>query len=48
MGTGPTSAPKCSTSGTVLLTSATHMDLYDGKGVDIAMSKLAPFFARTV
>jgi uncharacterized protein len=27
---------------------ATHMDLYDGKGVDIAMSKLAPFFVRTL
>ena len=25
---------------------ATHMDLYDGPGVAIAMNKLAPFFQR--
>ena len=25
---------------------ATHMDLYDGPGVDIAMTKLSPFFRR--
>lgn len=27
---------------------ATHMDLYDGDGVNIAMNKLAPFFNRTL
>jgi len=27
---------------------ATHMDLYDGKGVDTAMSKLSPFFSRAL
>lgn len=27
---------------------ATHMDLYDGKGVDTAMTKLSPFFTRTL
>gem|GEM_PF-43823 len=27
---------------------ATHMDLYDGAGVDTAMKKLAPFFNRTL
>lgn len=27
---------------------ATHMDLYDGKGVDTAMSKLSPFFNRAL
>lgn len=27
---------------------ATHMDLYDGEGVGIAMSKLAPFFKQTL
>jgi len=27
---------------------ATHMDLYDGEGVSIAMSQLSPFFTRTL
>lgn len=27
---------------------ATHMDLYDGPGADTAMTKLAPFFKRTL
>jgi hypothetical protein len=27
---------------------ATHMDLFDGKGVDLAMNKLAPFFNRSL
>lgn len=27
---------------------ATHMDLYDGKGVDTAMTKLTPFFMQTL
>jgi fermentation-respiration switch protein FrsA (DUF1100 family) len=27
---------------------ATHMDLYDGPGADTAMTKLAPFFRRTL
>jgi fermentation-respiration switch protein FrsA (DUF1100 family) len=27
---------------------ATHMDLYDGEGANIAMNKLAPFFTRTL
>lgn len=27
---------------------ATHMDLYDGKGVDLAMNKLSPFFKRNL
>lgn len=31
-----------------LVNGATHMDLYDGEGVGIAMAKLAPFFARSL
>ncbi len=27
-----------------IIDGATHMDLYDGKGVDLAMTKLSPFF----
>ena len=27
---------------------ATHMDLYDGEGVGVAMNKLSPFFRRTL
>ena len=27
-----------------LIDGATHMDLYDGKGADLAMAKLTPFF----
>ncbi len=27
---------------------ATHMDLYDGNGVNLAMNQLAPFFTRTL
>jgi len=27
---------------------ATHMDLYDGEGANVAINKLAPFFARTL
>ena len=27
---------------------ATHMDLYDGDGVGLAMNKLAPFFKNTL
>jgi fermentation-respiration switch protein FrsA (DUF1100 family) len=27
---------------------ATHMDLYDGKGVDVAMTQLSPFFTRSL
>jgi hypothetical protein len=27
---------------------ATHMDLYDGAGVSVAMKKLAPFFKRNL
>ena len=27
---------------------ATHMDLYDGKGVETAMTKLSPFFTRSL
>jgi uncharacterized protein len=27
---------------------ATHMELYDGKGSDIAMTKLSPFFTRSL
>jgi fermentation-respiration switch protein FrsA (DUF1100 family) len=27
---------------------ATHMDLYDGAGVTLAVEKLAPFFKRTL
>jgi hypothetical protein len=25
---------------------ATHLDLYDGEGVDLAMNKLSPFFKK--
>jgi uncharacterized protein len=31
-----------------LVEGATHMDLYDGQGVSVAMNKLAPFFERAV
>ena len=31
-----------------LIDGATHMDLYDGKGADLAMNQLAPFFKRTL
>lgn len=31
-----------------LIPGATHMDLYDGPGVGLAMAKLAPFFTRTL
>lgn len=31
-----------------IIKGATHMDLYDGKGVDTAMSKLSPFFSRAL
>jgi fermentation-respiration switch protein FrsA (DUF1100 family) len=31
-----------------LIKGATHMDLYDGNGVDQAMKKLAPFFTNTL
>jgi fermentation-respiration switch protein FrsA (DUF1100 family) len=27
---------------------ATHMDLYDGEGVNVAMTKLSPFFTRSL
>ena len=27
---------------------ATHMDLYDGKGVETAMDQLSPFFTRNL
>jgi fermentation-respiration switch protein FrsA (DUF1100 family) len=27
---------------------ATHMDLYDGDGVDLAMNKLSPFFKKNL
>ena len=27
---------------------ATHMDLYDGDGVNVAMTKLSPFFQRSL
>ncbi|MBF9239750.1 alpha/beta hydrolase [Hymenobacter sp. BT683] len=32
----------------VLISGATHMDLYDGKGAGLALDKLAPFFKRTL
>ena len=32
----------------VIIDGATHMDLYDGKGAELAASKLAPFFTRTL
>jgi fermentation-respiration switch protein FrsA (DUF1100 family) len=31
-----------------IIDGATHMDLYDGKGVGLAMDKLSPFFKRTL
>lgn len=31
-----------------LIPGATHMDLYDGPGVGLAMAKLTPFFTRTL
>ena len=31
-----------------LVKGATHMDLYDGPGVGLAMAKLAPFFKSTI
>jgi len=31
-----------------IISGATHMDLYDGKGAGQAMAKLAPFFKRTL
>lgn len=31
-----------------LIPGATHMDLYDGQGVGLAMAKLTPFFTRTL
>lgn len=27
---------------------ATHLDLYDGEGVDLAMNKLSPFFKKNL
>lgn len=32
----------------VIVPGATHMDLYDGKGVTVAMNSLAPFFQRAM
>jgi len=32
----------------VIVDGATHMDLYDGEGANVAMTKLAPFFTRTL
>lgn len=32
----------------VLIPGATHMDLYDGPGADLAMARLAPFFHHTL
>jgi fermentation-respiration switch protein FrsA (DUF1100 family) len=31
-----------------IIDGATHMDLYDGKGVDAAMNKLSPFFKKNL
>ena len=31
-----------------IIEGATHMDLYDGEGVGLAMNKLAPFFKSTL
>ncbi len=31
-----------------LIDGATHMDLYDGKGVDLAMNKLSPFYQKNL
>jgi len=31
-----------------IIDGATHMDLYDGEGVGLAMNKLSPFFARNL
>lgn len=32
----------------VIVDGATHMDLYDGKGADVAASKLSPFFKKNL
>jgi uncharacterized protein len=32
----------------VVIDGATHMDLYDGEGVGLAMARLSPFFKRTL
>ncbi|HST62880.1 MAG TPA: alpha/beta hydrolase, partial [Longimicrobium sp.] len=32
----------------VVIDGATHMDLYDGKGADLSMQRLAPFFTRSI
>lgn len=31
-----------------IIDGATHMDLYDGNGVDLAMNKLSPFFKQNL
>jgi uncharacterized protein len=31
-----------------IVAGATHMDLYDGEGVNVAMTKLSPFFTRSL